>query len=243
MPSSPRPKQIDALMEQAEAAMSATDWFDAERVADKALRLARQSCDFDRMARIVMPLQEARRQRYQDALDVGTLTLIGQSVSEDAVVEPGCYIVQPPQVGADARRLRLAALQQQVPVAVVCREPLTQLRLCPIVAIGPGVTVRTKVDPPDDPEDPTLEWLVNAMEELGDAALEALDPEMATLKRLDALLGRIEAIPEHEGLHHALADTCRAAEREAAEDQRTGTTARKRAAKGGKKTAKTKSKG
>lgn len=226
-----RPKQIDALMEQAEAAMARTQWFEAERIAEKAMRLARQGADFERMARIVLPLQEARRQRYQLALDVGTITIIDASVTEETTVEEGCYLVRPPQVGADARRLRLAALQQEIPVAVVCREPLTMLKLCPVVAIGPGVTVRTKVDPPDDADAPTLDWFVNAMEELGDAAVDELDPQMATLKRLDALLGRVEAIPDHEGLHHALAETCRIAAREAAEEAESGTPTRKRTAK------------
>ena len=57
--------------------------------------------------------------RYQDGLDDG--------VTEDMELEPGCYLVRPPLVGADARRLRLAAFEREIPVTVICREPRTQL--------------------------------------------------------------------------------------------------------------------
>ena len=69
--------------------------------------------------------------------------------------------------------------------------------------------MRTKIDPPADPEAPDLEWFANAMEELGDFAIESLDPALTTIRRLDALIGRLEAIPLHENLHQALEATCR----------------------------------
>ncbi|MCP3903991.1 MAG: hypothetical protein GY715_10190 [Planctomycetes bacterium] len=219
MPAVSRPKQIDVLMEKASKALTKTDYFEAEEIAARALGMARDARDFERMARIILPLQEARRQRTLQALDAGTITLPDAPVAEDAVIEPGCYLIQPPQVGADARRLRLRAIQRRIPVAVVCREPLTQIRLYPIVAIAPGVTVRTKIDPPADPEAPDLEWFVGAMNELGEFAVESLDQALTTIRRLDALLGRLEAIPESEKLHQALEETCRLA---ASEEQADG---------------------
>ena len=212
-----RSKQIDALMEQASVALEATEYFKAESLASQALAAARQAADFDRMARIILPLQEARRQRFQLALDAGPITILDASVDEDTTVKAGCYLVRPPQVGADARRLRLIGLEHRIPVTVVCREPLTQLGDCPVVAIAPGVTVRTRIDPPDDPDDPGMAWFVGALEQLGDWAIDGLDPDMAVLKRIDALMLRLEALPEHERLHQALADACRRAQRERAE--------------------------
>lgn len=208
MPALTRPKQIDTLMEQASQALAATDYFKAERLALKALVTARQAEDFERMTKIVLPLQEARRQRRQLAFDVGSITIVDEPRGEQIDVKTGCYLFQPPQVGADARRFRVAAIERGIPVAVVCREPLTQLRLCPVVAIAPGVTVREKIDPPSDPSAPDLPWLIEAMEALGDAAIDELDAELTTIKRIDALLGRLDAIPDHEGLHHALAEAC-----------------------------------
>jgi hypothetical protein len=217
MATASRTDKIDALMENASVALAATRYFEAERAAAAALEQALHAKDFGRMARIVMPLQEARRQRLQAALDVGRVTVLDTLPVEGARIEPGCYLVQPPLVGADARRLRLAAFEQEVPVAVVCREPATQLRLCPIVAIAPGMTLRTKIDPPPNPDAPDLEWFVGAMEAIGDEAVESIDPGLPLHRRLELVLGRLDAIPDHEGLHHALESICREAERESAD--------------------------
>jgi hypothetical protein len=217
MTATSKTRQVDELMERASEALAATRYFEAEQHAVKALGLSRSASDFERMERIILPLQESRRQRLQQALECGVVTILDAPVTEQMEVEPGCYLVQPPQVGADARRLRLAALHHEVPLAVVCREPTTRLKMVPIVAIAPGVTVRTTVDPPDDPENVDLAWFVAALETLGDFAIESVDPGLATLKRLDTLLARMDAIPDHEGLHQALADACREAGQEAAE--------------------------
>ena len=210
--------QTDTLMEQCCESLANTRYFHAERLAVEALALARQSWDLEHMRRIIMPLLEARRQRLQPALDVGKVTIIDEPIAEDAKVEMGCYLLRPPQVGAAARRLRLLALEQEVPVAVVCREPQTQLGLCPIVAIGPGATIRTKIDEPANPEEPDLEWFIAAMQALGDFAIDSLDPGLATLRRIDALMNRLDAIPDHEQLHLALEETCRRAQHELTEE-------------------------
>lgn len=214
MPSSTKQKKVDDLMEKASAALRRTAYFEAERMALKALQMSRQIDDWDRMSRIALPLQEARRQRVQlaiDAAETGSgVTILDQSVTENMSIEPGCYLVQPPLVGADARRFRLAALQREVPVAVICREPLTQLKLQPIVAIGAGSTVRTKVKPPKKVDAPTLAWFLDAMEAIGDWAMEMIDTGQELTKQIDTLLERLDVVPDHEKLHQKLADLCRA---------------------------------
>lgn len=210
---------VHQVMEKAQAALQRNAWFEAEHLACRGLEAARSHRDFGLMARIILPLQEARRLRLQAALDVAAkrgVVVVDKPFAEEFRPEPGCYLIQPPMVGADARRLRLAALEQQVPVAVLCREPLTRARLCPIVAIG-QLTIRTKVDPPKDPDRPTLVWFAATMEALGDAAIETLDPGLGIVKQVDALLARLDAWPDHEKLHQALADACRAADRAVAE--------------------------
>jgi len=198
------------MMERAQAALQRNHWFEAERLSHRGLEMARSSRDFMLMSRITLPLQEARRQRLQQAFDVGSLRIVDESFGEEIRVETGCYLVQPPLVGADARRLRLAALEQEVPAAILCREPVTKLKLCPIVAIG-QVTIRTKVDPPTPWERPSLEWLAAALESLGDAAIETLDMRCDPIRLVDAILARLDALPDHEKLHQALADACKAA--------------------------------
>lgn len=214
-----------------------------------ALRMAFASQDFERMARIVLPLEEARRQKRDLAFDAGHVTVIESEIPTGKRLVPGCYLVCPPRVGLDGRLLREEADKRKIPTIIVTREPTTREGLWPIVALGP-VTVRLKVPPPvelhpehrkhgdaDSPGTkggkgakgtrksvklaasveagahhvpaPPREWFLHACEALGDAAIASVDSEMDPLMRVDALLKRIEAHPDHEKLHQVLGEACR----------------------------------
>ena len=203
---------VNSLMTKAQQALARNHWFEAERLCAKALDMARSDGDFNLMARIALPLQEARRQRMQAAIDSRKLVILDSALTDERSLEPVCYLVQPPLVGADARRLRLLALEREIPAMFLCREPKTQLGLCPVVAIG-QVTVRTRIDPPRKWEKPDLAWFVDACEQLGDAAIETLDRGADIAKQVDALLERLDAVPDHEKLHQTLAATCKDAAR------------------------------
>ena len=203
---------LQQAMEKASAALRRNQWFEAERLAQKALEGARAARDFALMARITLPLQEARRQRMQAALDKTGVKIVDEPFGEQPKLKPGCHLVQPPLVGADARRLRLFALEQEIPAAVLCREPRTKTGLCPIVCIG-EVTIRARIAPPKNWDKPTVSWFAGAMEALGDAAIETLDRSALPVKQVDELLRRLDACPDHEKLHQALAAACEAADR------------------------------
>ena len=53
------------------------------------------------------------------------------------------------------------------------------------------------------------------MEALGDAGLTGshVDAGMDLDRQIDAVLGLLDAVPDHEGLHQVLADMCREAEK------------------------------
>jgi hypothetical protein len=227
MPST-TPQQIDDLMERASRALVATDYFQAEELALRGLLAARRILDFERMARICLPLQEARRQRLQQALDVAVSVRVVNSLPADdsAAIEPGCVLVVPMLVAADARRLRECALSQRVPLAVLCAEPMTQTRLVPIAALG-QVVVRTKVRPPAQLAKPSKSWFQASMEALGDAAIDEIDPILQGERRVDAILDRLDAVPDHEKLHQRLADACRAAAHQRAQQDQSGPRSRK----------------
>jgi hypothetical protein len=210
MSGAPRHEKVDEIMERAEAALRRSQWFEAERLAQRAVELARAQEDFNLLARITLPLQESRRQRIQEATGSRKVTILDTGITEDMPLKPGCYLVQPPSVGADARRLRLAALRREVAVAILCREPKSRMGLCPIVAIG-QVTIRARIEPPKDWEKPDHKWFVGAMEALGDAAVEMLDTGMELDRQVDFLLAVLDAVPDHEKLHQALAEVCREA--------------------------------
>lgn len=201
---------VNSLMSKAQQALSRNHWFEAERLCARALDMARGEGDFNLMARIVLPLQEARRQRMQAAIDSKKIAIIDEPLGEERQLETRCYLVQPPLVGADTRRLRLLALEREIPAMFLCREPKTQLGLCPVVAIG-QVTVRTRIDPPKKWDKPDLAWYVEACELLGDAAIETLDRTAEPARQVDALLERLDTVPDHEKLHQALAEACKEA--------------------------------
>ncbi len=203
---------VNSLMTKAQQALSRNHWFEAERLCARALDMARAECDFNLMARVLLPLQEARRQRMQIAFDSKKIVIVEEPLTEERQLEAKCYLVQPPLVGADARRLRLLALEREIPAVFLCREPKTQLGLCPVVAIG-QVTVRTRIDPPRKWDKPELAWFIEATEQLGDAAIETLDRTAEPARQVDALLERLDAVPDHEKLHQALAEVCKEAAR------------------------------
>ena len=202
-------RKVDDLLSKAEKSLRRKRYFEAERMAGEAMLMARQDGDFARMAKSVRPLQKARRRRLDLAVEVGAVTILDAPFTEGDEIEPGSYLVRPPMVGVDGRRFRLAAFALDVPVAVVCCEPITQLGLCPLVALSGNVVVRTKIDPPADPDHPDLPWLLDAIQALGDWAIESMDTQLAPQRYIDELLSRIDAIPEHDGLHECLEAACR----------------------------------
>jgi len=211
---------IDELIQRAGKALSDRNYFEAERVALRALGMARESRDYERMGRLGPTLLDARRKRLQQALDTKTLHIVDEPFNEDFEIEPGCYLIVPILVGADARRLRLLAWQREIPVATLCCEPETRLGLWPVVAVTPGYTMRTHVEPPEDPDHPDADWLAWAMEQLGDFAIESIDDALEPHRRVETLLERLDALPEHESLNQAFIDACCDAHREQVEAAR-----------------------
>jgi hypothetical protein len=216
---------LDRLMERATAALLATRYFEAERLASQALHKAYRALDFERMARIVLPLQEARRQKRQAAEDAGAVFVFSSLAALEGPASPGMYLVQPPLIGADARGWREAADAQRTPVFVLTREPMSRDGLWPVVMVG-DISIRTKVAPPypvsrvesgatrDDSArfgPPAPAWFVRAAEALGDAAIARLNPADPAAWRVEDLLLATDAHPYHEKLHQALGACCREA--------------------------------
>ncbi|MFT3686215.1 MAG: hypothetical protein QM783_15045 [Phycisphaerales bacterium] len=230
--------KLDQIMEEASSSLVQRDYFTAERLAADALRAALNAEDFERAARICMPLLEARRLKRQQAADAGRIVVVLESVQDPGEIKPGCYLFCPPRVGAEARAFRQMADDARVPVIVLAREPVTRSGLCPIVAVGP-VTVRAMVAEPaagarpaSKPKKPKtdtaptppvsafgafvtpgIEWMLATCEALGDAAIEqSVSPSAAD--RAMELYARLQSVPDHEKLHQRLMEACEAAVRE-----------------------------
>lgn len=203
---------IDSLMDQAAGALSSTEYFKCERLASEALKLAHRARDFDAMARILMPLEECRRQNRLLAADAGLAGRLSESPSDSFTPGPGCWLVEPPLVGADGRELLRRARDPGVAALLVVREPETQRGAWPIVRLGP-VTIRAYVDPPAD--GPDAAWFLDAVESLGEAAIESVNSSAPAERRVNDLCDLLATVPDHDRLHQALADACAQAVRDA----------------------------
>lgn len=202
-------------MERASLALFKTDYFEAQSLCMKAMKAALRARDFDRMARICMPLQEARRQLRHLATDTGRVTLVTAPLSASETFEPGCYLVAPPMVGIDSRAVRDLLTRKKVPALVLCREPTTSTGLWPMVAVAesdaapfpPVVRVRLAA-PTNGAPLPDIAWLLAAQEALGDAAIAKVNPRWPADHRVEDLLEWLDAVPDHEKLSQALQATC-----------------------------------
>ena len=217
MPSGGRTNPLQDLVDRGQAACQAEEWFEAERLLDRALTMSHGRRDFSDMVEILEALAHARAGRRRLALaSRAAVRIIDDAVTDTMELERGRYLVQPPLVGADARRLRLLALSREIPVIVACREPRTQLGMIPIVAIGPVGAVRTRVQPPAKEDRPSAGWMRDALLELGAAAVASVDPGHAAERRLEQVIGLIDTLPEDDSLHQLGIELCHAAEQEAA---------------------------
>lgn len=221
-------KSIDELMDRASLSLADAAYFDAEAMCLKALRRARAADDFERVSRIALPLQEARRQKRQLAVDSGVRIVLDRMPRVNDLVA-GCYLVQPAMIGLEARDLRLALDGKKIPALIVCREPMTRLGQWPVVAVSGGsmmevVSVRTRIAPPPGiqpaPDVPTRDtfsdappasWFESAAEAIGDEAIGRIVAGDPAAWRVDDLLLYLDAHPDHEKLHQRLHEHARAA--------------------------------
>ena len=218
MPPAGRTKAIQDLIDCGGNAIKRSAWFEAELVLDRSLAMSHGRHDHTGMAEIIALLATVRAGICKEALASRTaIRIIDDAVTDTMKVERGRYLIQPPLVGADARRLRLLATAQEVPVVVLCREPRTQLGLTPIVAIGPLGAIRCRIKSPEREDKPTAGWFRDALLQLGNAAVERIDPAQNLPRRLDAVLGLLDTVPEDAGLHLLAIEICEEAARAAAE--------------------------
>lgn len=210
--------EIDRLMERASEALVATAYFEAAVDSRRALELAHRAGDVERMARICLPLQEARRQVREQALDAGAVgvfdSLEGVSSSSLASAPVGCWLLRPPLGGREAGRLRDSLWSAGVPALVLACEPAEGAGEAggqwAVVAADDRLEVRAGVESPAGAV-PSATWFAAAAEALGDAAIAGVDAGAPARMRIEALLQRLDLVPDHEKLHQRLEEACREA--------------------------------
>jgi len=221
-------KAIDELMERASSALVTTNYFEAEKWALKALDRACAAQDYERMARICLPLQEARRQKRHEAIDSGNTFILRTLPSRGDDLAPGCYLLIPPLIGLEAGSLRSMLDRKKVPAMVLCKEPTSSSGKWPLVGVSgsdrESLVIRAQVPPPEGFENmtpmgpgeglrpgPSARWFLSSQEAMGDAAIAKVDPKLPPDYRALDLYEYLKAVPDHEKLHQALEAVCREA--------------------------------
>ena len=142
---------LDAWMERASRALVGMDYFECEALCVEALAEARRRGLWGYYARIVLPLQEARRQRRMAACDgvvlINTVLLPIPRLTLGPG-DAGCYAVMPPQDFAFARRLEETGRRARIPVEVLWLEWVERDPDVWEVGTFSGPRVRCRVDGP-----------------------------------------------------------------------------------------------
>jgi hypothetical protein len=181
-------RDLDEIMEQASERLVAMDYVTCERLCVEALGLSRQLGDFERCARILLPLQESRRQRRQIAVEAGVHLFSGPRLSPDKVLEHfsrGCImLLSPPYTRDDELAIRELARKggQMVEVLAIDQDGLRQC-------------------------------FEQQMEREGDAAVASIPSGLPPEKQVDELAAVLDRVGDHEIAHQRLASAARQAAR------------------------------
>lgn len=176
--------------------------------------------------RAAIVLGRARGMRIERALAGGCVAVLSRPEDMPASPSDGCYLVQPPMIGLQGRRLGETLGARGVCAVVVTREPMTAGGLWPIVAVGEQ-SVRARIEPPagvrrtgegitGDRLDgaPDAAWFGCAIEAITRAGLDRLDPAEPALWRVGDLLELIWAHRDDAGVCAAMGRACQLALRE-----------------------------
>lgn len=221
---------IDGLMERASAALAVMDYAQCEALCVEALGRARLNKDWVAFQRVLLPLQEARRQKRQAAIDGPILLGTRERADLGSLVEgktSGCAVLTWPYNAGDAGELHEWAAAKRVPFEVlfadnapdesvwnVTSHRLPDLRVALPAPKAEWVGVWT--DPLSIPPPTPAHWFMRASEALGDAAITKIDADAPAESPtdLDRLLGTLEslmqAVGDHELLHQRTAQAARA---------------------------------
>lgn len=222
---------IDSIMEEASTALVAMDYLTCERLCLDALRGAREAKDWAYYARILLPLQESRRQRRMIAADgfvrLGTSDLEGPDHDWSGSFTAGCIVVTRPYKVEHAAGLLAAMNTQRRHIEVLYVDSALDDELWRVTSVTDTSLHVDRPVPAADWVDRWLnpdevrsvgepgpdDWFIDATEVLGNAALDRVTAPEGSIQRIEQLERMLTAAGDHEILHQRLGDAARAAMR------------------------------
>ncbi len=211
-------------MQAASQALADMDYLRCERLCLDALTAARDNRDWDAYARVLLPLQEARRQRRitaaEGAVRLGTTTLDSDPATWLDNLDPACLVITHPHTPDTARTLLQSARRQHRMIEILYADNLSDADPWRITSFdGPPCTSAIAAPPPPSRErwshptdtlDPAA-WFLHAAESLGDQAAQHATAPPGDPQRITQLEHALLAVTDHEILHQQLAHAAKAA--------------------------------
>lgn len=207
-------------MEAASQALVAMDYLGSEAICLVALKQARQEKDWDSYARILMPLQEARRQRRMIAADAELYFGSSEPISSlDRLT--GCIVATQPMTREQVHQLDQQARQANGFVEWLWADNSIDASTWTIRSFtGPDVSCQVPAPPrawldcwtagnSEINQLTAAHWFIEASEKLGDAALEQVTAPAGSIERLEQLEAMLDVVTDHEILHQRLGDAAR----------------------------------
>ena len=225
--------QLDQMMEAASESLAGRRYFDCERHCRKALAVAKQQNDWTYYARILLPLQEARRQRRliaaEGAVRLGTKTLCDAAEDRLTRLAAGSIVLTHPYDARAACDLRSRIWQQGCYFEVLFADNPPSADPWQITTFS-GTMATCCVAAPDadwidrwlnipenqehsdnnqrvdigKPTQRPVDWFLDAYESLGNTALATVRPSFGDLEKIGVIERCLEAVPDHEILHQRL---------------------------------------
>lgn len=212
-------------METASQALAKLDYARCEALCLQALGQARDQADWVMYRRVLLPLQETRRQKRQAALD-GPIRL-GTAEREDDVaaligeLDQGCVVLTWPYTAADAMSLHRVVRDKALPIEVLFADneagdaawwitSFAQPALRVELPAPNAQWVGQWIGPSSTAAPAAAHWFMRASEALGNTALAQIVATPGTPEHLQALEQSLSAVGDHEILHQRLADAAEA---------------------------------
>ena len=185
-----------------------TQWFKDSRASKIKITRARKNGDWAILQSATSVLQRANKQRFSLSKNGRRVQVLETYEDIDDIKDNGRYLVCPPLVARNAGDLQISLDERGFSAVVLCREPKTQLGLCPVVTLGDNTTVRSQIKEPTNPIKPTVGWFDSGIDELGQIIVEKTNTFATNDRKLDYLLGHLRAVPAYDGLYVAIITTC-----------------------------------
>ncbi len=225
---------ITPIMEHASQLLAKMDYLGCE---DRCLQAMSIACSQDKWAdyaRILLPLQEARRQRRMTAAEgvvrLGTTDLPGNPVPWLRRLNPGCIVVTHPHTARTADQLAQAVRRQSLYVEILFADNAASVgqwvlrsfagpSVACVVDAPPRQWIDAWLNPPAARQEPApadqtakqpADWFLDACEALGDAALAEVNVPMGDRRRVRLLERCLRVVTDHEILHQTLGQAARA---------------------------------